>query len=460
MIKAHFWLLQEQRLDFEMADICSSAGEQGFFFYPLIMSPYSSPMALRDYLKPYLRLLGAWDRKHLYALCRSMLQSRSAILSRSARTRLKRKDGMRARLDNWVKRMSALLEFLPWQEFHAIHERRLRDLRQDRWTMVIHDTSDIAKPYSEKLPGLSTVHDGSTGTLVPGYIFCLSVGVGKNAWDIHPIAGTLLHPHAEDFRSQGASFRHQIGDMLSAGIGQDCLHVFDRGFDDEKYFHFLDGGRIAWLIRMQDKRIVTFRGEKHRIIVVAETILAERPLAHEDITYARTDIGITLNHDALGRRILPETRTYALVAVRRSQFLKPMLLLVNGRVKDLREAVKLYSHYLDRWDVEDCIRFLKQSLRTEQMQLRSFERLSRLLHLQILLVDFLLREYDKGVRPPGAELREMLLRSIDGDTRIVSPYLLADHIGDSLLLDQRQRDPDLVPRPSPQLSLLPIMDAE
>ena len=95
------------------------------------------------------------------------------------------------------------------------------------------------------------------------------------------------------------------------------------------------------------------------------------------------------------------------------------------------------------------------------MQLRTFERLQYFLNLQILLIDFILREYDKGIRPPGAELREVLRRSIDGDTRIISPYLLADHIGDVLVADQRkQRDPNLVPCSSPQLCLLPIMDTE
>lgn len=92
------------------------------------------------------------------------------------------------------------------------------------------------------------------------------------------------------------------------------------------------------------------------------------------------------------------------------------------------------------------------------MQLRSFNRLKYFLNLQVLLLDFLLREYDIGVRPIGAELREILQRSIVGDTRILSPYLLADHIGDDLLKHQHDRDLDLVPRESPQLSLLPSMD--
>lgn len=408
----------------------------------------SSSLALRDYLKPYLRLLTAWGRRHCYELCRSVLCSRSSILSRAGRTRLRRKGGLRSRLDDWVKTMSAFLEKLPWEGMWKVHAKRLRG-RQESWTLVIHDGSDIAKPWAEKLEGLSTVHDSSTGELVNGYTFCLSVGCGKKPWDIHPIKATLLHPKDEEFVSQNTSFQRHITDILSAGLGLDCLHVFDRGFDSEGWFSFLDGQRIAWMIRLKEKRNVLFRGEEHALAAVAETILSERPLIDGDCTYARCDIGITIGEDV---------RAYGFVAVRREKYQKPLLLLVNWRVKDLSEAVKLYRSYLDRWEVEDTIRFLKQSLKTEQMQLRSFDRLRRFLDLQILLVDFLLRAYDDGARPIGAELREVLERSILQDTRIVSPYLLADHIGDDLLQHQHDRDLDLVPRESPQLCLLADMD--
>ena len=203
------------------------------------------------------------------------------------------------------------------------------------------------------------------------------------------------------------------------------------------------------MIRLKVKRNVLFRGEWHSLATVAETILSERPLKDGDCTYARCDIGIMVGK---------EVRTYGFVAISREKYQKPLLLLVNWRIKNLREAMKLYGSYLDRWEVEDTIRFLKQSIKTEQMQLRSFDRLQCFLNLQALLIDFLLREYDQGVRPIGAELREVLEHSILRDTRILSPYLLADHIGDDLLCHQRDRDIDLVPRTSPQLSLLPSMD--
>lgn len=420
----------------------------GFFFYSHTMSHSSPSLALRDYLKPFLRLLGAWQRRNLYELCRSLLQSRSSVMSRAGRSHLQREDGLRSRLDDWVKTMSSLLEKLPWDAMWAAHARRLRS-RQESWKLVIHDGSDIAKPRSRTLEGLSTVHDGSTGELVNGYVFCLSVGCGKEPWDIHPIKATLLNPRDEDFCSQNESFQQHIKDILGSGLGFDCLHLFDRGFDGEGWFSFLDARDVAWMIRLKEKRSVLFRGEEHSLAVVAETILTELPFYDGDCSYGRCDIGIEVNG---------KIRTYGFIAVRRPKYEKPLLLLVNWRVKDMKEAVKLYCSYLDRWEVEDTIRFQKQSLKSEQMQLRSFERLQRFFDLEVLLTDFLLREYDRGVRPLGAPLREVLLRSIQGDTRILSPYLLADHISDNFLKHQRDDNLDLVPRASPQLSLLPGMD--
>ena len=111
------------------------------------------------------------------------------------------------------------------------------------------------------------------------------------------------------------------------------------------------------MIRLKVKRNVLFRGEWHSLATVAETILSERPLKDGDCTYARCDIGIMVGK---------EVRTYGFVAISREKYQKPLLLLVNWRIKNLREAMKLYGSYLDRWEVEDTIRFLKQSIKTEQ----------------------------------------------------------------------------------------------
>jgi len=401
------------------------------FFPSLTMPAYHPASALRDYLKPFLRCLGAWQQRRLLAVATGVLQSGSSILSEGCRA------GGDDAVPRWVQKASRLLETLPWHDLFARHDHRLRERRR-QWRLVVHDTTALPKPWAEKMEGLSTVHDGCTGELVTGYTLFVSVGVGKGHWDLHPIRTTIINPAAADFRSQNTAMQEHLKAILNAGIGEDLLHVFDRGFDDEKHFHFLDGQRVAWMIRLKDNRHVTFRGEEHPITLVASTILRERPAVREGIIYAKTDIGITLTQDASGEKITPETRTYALVAVQRPQFREPMLLLLKGRIRSWREAVHAYGDYLDRWEVENCIRLQKQTLHPSQVQLMTAPRIQGLLHLQIILLDFLLREHEKGRDPFGSGLWELLRTRYvhDGETLTMSPCVVARAVRDLLREDR------------------------
>ncbi len=323
-----------------------------------------------------------------------MLQSGSAVLSEGCRS------VSDATVRRWVQKASLLLETLPWSALLARHAERLRG-RQKEWKLIVHDTSALPKPWAEKMEGLSTVHDGCTGELTNGYALCVSVGVGSGTWDLHPLRMTLINPKAPLFRSQNRSIQEHVQSIVDAGIGRDLLHVYDRGFDDGKWFHFGDGERMAWMIRLKENRTVLFRGEEHRLETVAQTMLAERPAVRDGIRYAKTDIGVLITHNARGEKIVPERRTYTLVIVQRPQYLSPMLLLLNGRVRNWREAVTAYTDYLDRFEVEHAIRLLKQTLHPSQVRLMTCQRIQGLLHLQTILLDFLLREHEKGRDPFG-----------------------------------------------------------
>lgn len=353
-------------------------------------------------------------------------------------------------ITTWVWKASQLLEHLPWDALLSRHAHRLRQ-RQQTWQLIVHDTTALPKPWAEKMEGLSTVHDGCTGELTNGYTLCVSVGVGDKAWDLHPVRTTLINPKAKEFRSQNISLQEHVKAVIDAGIGQDLLHVYDRGFDDEKWFHFGDGEKISWMVRLREKRTILFRGEEHSLDTVAETILAERTAVRDGITYAKTDIGITITHDADGEKITPETRTYALVVVKRPQFLSPMLLLLNGRIHDWKEAVHAYTDYLDRFEVEHTIRLFKQTLHPSQVQLMTCERIQGLLHLQTILLDFLLREHEKGRDPFGQGLWEILQQRYvhERETLILSPYVVARAVRDLLREDRihapRHRDRPEVP---------------
>lgn len=419
------------------------------------MPAYHPASALRDHLKPFLRLLGRWEARRLSEVATGLLQSGASILSEGCRA----VEG--GSITTWVWKASQLLETLPWDVLLSRHAHRLRP-RQREWRLIVHDTTALPKPWAEKMEGLSTVHDGCTGELTNGYALCVSVGVGDGAWDLHPLRTTLINPKAKAFRSQNISLQEHVKAINDAGIGQDLLHVYDRGFDDEKWFHFGDGERMAWMARLREKRNVLFRGEEHPLDLVAETMLAERPALRDGITYAKADIGITITHDAQGKKITPEVRMYALVVVQRPRFLSPMLLLLNGRIHDWKEAVRAYTDYLDRFEVEHTIRLFKQTLHPSQVQLMTCERIQGLLHLETILLDFLLREHEKGRDPFGLGLWEILQQRYvhERETFILSPYVVARAMRD-LLREDRIRAPchlDHLRAPSSQLMLPLALD--
>lgn len=384
------------------------------------MPRYSAATALRDHLKPFLRCLHGKKRGLFLALSRGLLRAGAGNLSEACR------GAGGGRICRWVERASLLLRDLPWGTLLACHDRRMRQ-RQEEWKLIVHDTTALPKPWAEEMEGLSTVYDGCTGELVNGYTLCVSVGVGAGSWDLHPLRTTLINPKAKEYRSQNLCLQEHVRSILCAGIGFDLLHVYDRGFDDEKWFRYGDDEKTAWMVRLKENRNVLFRREEHSLASVAKTMLAERPAVRDGITYAKTDIGVTITHDAKGKEIESEVRMYALIIVKRPQYLAPMLLLLNGKVRDWREAVRAYLDYLDRFEVEHTIRLFKQTLHPAVVQLMTCERIQGLLHLQTILLDFLLREAEDGTDPFGRGLHEILQNDYlyPGETLQSSPYVTA-----------------------------------
>ncbi|MDZ4216730.1 MAG: transposase, partial [Candidatus Gracilibacteria bacterium] len=400
---------------------------------------------VRDYLKPYLRLLipesgEKHQARQFLELSRGLLQSRKAILSQAARKVLRRrgkKKGRylyRGRMDNWIKRMSKLLGKLDWEKLMRCHWKRLRE-RQKSWHMIVHDGSDLAKPWARKMEGLSKVRDGSSGEITRGYSFHGSVGIGKELWDIHPIDIRMVDPTGKNFTCEADVMREQIREMVSYGIGMEQLHVFDRGYDDRKEFAFLDEQGLDWLIRMRKNRKVIYRNERgHTIKLVAESMLEESRENKDGVKYAYHPIWISVDVDGEGRKVKSYLKRYTLIAIAHPKHRNPMMLMTNVPVESLKGAVEMYLNYLDRWKVEDYYRFFKQTLDVETMRLMEFRKLSSFLRLLMLLSDFTLREYHKSQDPHGSGLWELLKSNYipTEETLIMSPYVVTQAVSELL----------------------------
>lgn len=411
---------------------------------------YQLGMKLRDYLKPYLRIFQKEkldiNAKQFMELSKGLLQCQKAILSQAARKILKRKGKKKGtyyytgRVDEWVRQSSKLLKNIKWDKFLGVHLKRLRQ-RQNNWQMIIHDESDIAKPYAKEMESLSLVHDGSKGEIVNGYKFCGSVGVGKEDWSISPIDMRLINPLEENFKCYADVMKQQIEDMLLHGIGLDLIHVFDRGFDDQKWFSFLDDHLSAWLVRLKNNRNVIFRNERGiNIKLVAETLLEESSKTYKGLKYVYHPVWIKLEYDADGKKLKTSLlKRYYLIVIDNPKYQNPMMLISNCKIDSLKGAIEMYMNYIKRWEIEDFYRMFKQTLDIEVMQLMSFDTLSSFLRLLMLLNDFSLQEYSKLKNPLEDNLWETLASSYasTSDTLKISPYVLTEAIADLLQIEHQ-----------------------
>ena len=121
-------------------------------------------------------------------------------------------------------------------------------------TLIVADTTDLAKYHARKLEGLGRVHDGSDpdGRTAPGYcIFEAFVRVG--GWQLFPLVVEPLKVYAGAPTGENAEIlAHQL--RVHEATGRKGTWVLDRGFDRRELFGPLVKSRVAFVVRQRGDR--------------------------------------------------------------------------------------------------------------------------------------------------------------------------------------------------------------
>ena len=159
---------------------------------------------------------------------------------------------------------------------HAAEKRLRRHLGSEHWnsaplpaellrrsaamvtddTLIVADTTDLAKYYARHLEGLGRVHDGSDpdGRTAPGYcLFQAFVRVGR--WQLFPLVVEPLKVYAGAATSENAEFLTHILRAHEA-VGRTGTWVLDRGFDRRELFGPLVRHAVAFVVRQRGDRTV------------------------------------------------------------------------------------------------------------------------------------------------------------------------------------------------------------
>lgn len=275
------------------------------------------------------------------------------------------------------KRLSKHLGSEPWDARPLADELRRRSAAlATPQTLLVADTTDLAKYYARHLEGLGRVHDGSDPEKrsAPGYaLFEAYVRVGR--WQLFPLCAELLKPYAGVPTSENAEIeRHLLA--CHEALGRQGTWVLDRGFDRRNLFGPLVQHGVAFVARQVGGRHVrTADGRTVAVGALADE-LRPRPWPRP---WPRG------GHAVAVPVYLPEVSDQEFLLVvswRYPDSAPPLLLLVSpaarGRGRTARWFAKAYRR---RWGVADATRGVKQPFAVASFLVRSWRSIQRLLGL-------------------------------------------------------------------------------
>lgn len=240
--------------------------------------------------------------------------------------------------------------------------------------IFVIDGSDVTKPSSKALEGLTEVRDGSTGEIKKGY------------WTLEIAALTTTHKAPisiydrvystieEGFLSEDDEVLKGFG-YLTQQFGNKGIRALDRGYDAMIYYEYFFKKNEKFIIRTKKNRSVIYKGKTLNIMEVAQLFKGKYRMDFTDKNGKRLECKISLIPVSLPK--YPSRFLHLVVVYGFGK--EPMLLMTNLKSDDPRLATAITKVYLMRWRIEEHFRFKKQQYDFEDFRVRSLNSI-RTLH--------------------------------------------------------------------------------
>ena len=241
--------------------------------------------------------------------------------------------------------------------------------------IVLFDDSDINKEYSKKLEDLDRVIDGSSQDkkIVNGYHVCEATVLSMNNKQPMSIYSKIYSCKSKNFVSKNTYTLESIKAAENM-IGEKFIGVFDRGYDDNKIFKYMSNNKHEFVVRLDDERILLFKGKKRSVGELAKT--RKGKISYKALFDDSEEYELMLSYT---KATLPANKEeYTLVIVYGLSEKSPMKLLTNINIKDKADVIKVVRLYLSRWRIEEHFRGKKQEYDFENMRVRTLESMNNL----------------------------------------------------------------------------------
>jgi hypothetical protein len=245
-------------------------------------------------------------------------------------------------------------------------------------TVLALDLSDIRKEYARKMEHLSTVRDGSTGELHPGYWLCDVTGAEVNGSEIVPLYQKLFSVEAQEFTSENAEILAAV-DLIRTHTRGRGIWTMDRGGDRKKLLEPLLDRGARFVIRSTGKRTVI---DRRKLQGSVAEVAGRCRLSHQarliKIQDGQEKV-YDLRYGAEPIQLPGRAEKLWLVVIAGFGH-EPMMLLTNLDLaaRDSQSLWWIVQIYLTRWKIEETFRFIKQSYNLEDIRVMKYQRLKNL----------------------------------------------------------------------------------
>ncbi len=262
-------------------------------------------------------------------------------------------------------------------------------------TLLILDLSDLYKKYAESMEYLAKVRDGSDGgQIVKGYWTTQVIGAQLGENEVLPLYQELYSQNAPDFKSENTQIIKAI-DMVAEYSENRGIWIIDRGGDRNVLYNYLlkKNSKKNFVIRLVGNRNLIHANKEEIALKLAlrcktpynETIIKEENGKEKvfHISYGYLPVKLPDLDDQL----------YMLVVNGFGN--KPMMLLTTEPLRRKRKVLyRLLGYYLKRWNIEETIRFIKQTYDLENIRVLKYTRLRNMMGLLLVVFYFLAVKLD------------------------------------------------------------------
>lgn len=268
----------------------------------------------------------------------------------------------------------------------------------DEETFIYFDPSEAVKRYGEKFEALGYVADGSDEHKIKkGYH--INACIGMKGGEIIPLEWSIYSAGEEDFESQNKKYMEQIETITHRAKGKGTF-VMDREFDRFAIIRHLQELAINFIIRMKENRL-------YKPVYASPAEQRKRYTRWEVIEHFSSTKGKVLLDVRIKKKLVKKLFT---ISAARVDLLEKIdserpLTLVCAKAKGCltlyfltnleditsESLINIVEAYLNRWKVDEFIRFVKQEYKAEDFKVRSLGRIKNLFALLFIATVVLTR---------------------------------------------------------------------